>query len=96
MANLGFIAFNNNNPLVAAVSCGAQNSCVIYVDGKIFCWGRGFSGVNGQGTVANIGDAPERPLAMLNPIVFGTEDPAVLLSVGSNHAYHIISLYKYI
>jgi hypothetical protein len=93
MAGLGFISFKDNNVLVAAVSCGAENSCARFANGKIFCWGRGSSGVNGQNTNTNIGDTQERSLDKFDPIVFKTEDPAVLLSLGYTHAYHLSYLF---
>ncbi len=87
MNSLGFILFKYNDVLVAAVSCGAGNTCVIFENGKLFCFGQGSRGVNGQNTNTNVGDTSDTSLEKYDYIVFSTDDRAELVSVGDRHAY---------
>lgn len=72
------------------ISVGALHVCALLDDGTVKCWGRGTLGQLGQGTIENVGDAPNEMGINLSPIDLGTGQTALQVSAGGTHTCAIL------
>ncbi len=68
-----------------AISAGGSHTCALLDDGTVRCWGFGFSGALGQGSTADLGDAPGE-MAGLAPVNLGAGRTATAISAGTEHS----------
>jgi alpha-tubulin suppressor-like RCC1 family protein len=86
---LFIIIINNNNYYniyainIQYLSSGTGFNCVLFVDGKVKCWGHGAFGVLGSGNTNDIGDTPSEMGTNLQYLDFGTGVTIAELSCGS-------------
>jgi alpha-tubulin suppressor-like RCC1 family protein len=71
--------------IVVDVGAGYDHSCVLFIDGKVKCWGRNDSGQLGYGNTTQLGDASSEMGASLPFVNLGTGRTAVALRVGAYH-----------
>ncbi len=68
------------NETVLKVDNNYYNTCVLFDSGKVKCWGA--QQTVGADSAFNIGDAPERSVALADYIDFGTTDKVVDITLG--------------
>ncbi len=72
-------------PAVSAVFAGEKHSCVLFVTGRIKCWGDNTSGQLGLGDTRARGDQPQTMGANLPVVNLGTGRTVVTLALGGQH-----------
>ncbi len=74
-----------------AISAGGGHTCAILDDGTVRCWGFGYSGQLGYGTISNVGDgAPDPSVASAGPVDLGAGHTATAISAGGRHTCAIL------
>ena len=71
-----------SSPLAAQLDAGGSHTCAI-VDGRVYCWGLGFSGQLGYGNTANVGD--DEAAGASGAVDLGAGRTATAISAGDFH-----------
>jgi alpha-tubulin suppressor-like RCC1 family protein len=71
-----------------AITGGNDHTCAILDNGRVRCWGQGFSGQLGYGNTDNVGD-DETP-GSVGPVNLGAGRTAVAISAGDDHTCAVL------
>lgn len=87
-----FVDFSTTH-VVTAVAAGAQNTCALFSNSRMRCFGNGVNGLTGLGTTSNWGSTVASSTSLLPFLTFvSLGDPPVLkLSIGQWHACMVFS-----
>lgn len=78
------------NAKFRAIAAGRRNSCAIYNDGRLFCFGGNDSGQLGDGTTADRGGEPGT-MATLKPVDLGPSADVKQVVLGDSHLCALLS-----
>ena len=67
-----------------AISTGDFHTCALLDNGTVKCWGDGVYGKLGQGSMSNVGDAPNEMGDNLAPVSLGAGRTATAISAGND------------
>ena len=86
MSNLPYISFRDDTVNVVSVSCGANHSCALFANKRIYCWGYGLYGQLGQSTNDDIGKTTGS-MTTYDYIEFSNNDDADMIAAGFFQTY---------
>ncbi|MDQ6774774.1 MAG: hypothetical protein M3071_00835, partial [Actinomycetota bacterium] len=95
VASVGPVNFGVTTPAVA-VSAGGSQTCALFADGTVRCWGLGSGGQLGYGNRSNVGDgtpgagAPPDPTPAMVPAV-ALGQTAVAIATGGAHTCALLA-----
>lgn len=70
----------------AVVSAIGRGPCAIFEDGSLSCWGKGYYGQNGQGTMDNVGDDEGEMGAALGTVPLGSGSLVRAVEAGRDYS----------
>jgi hypothetical protein len=86
MASLPYINFAEATAEAVQVATGRVHACVLFISGRVRCWGWGIHGILGtnSGSTLSVGTSPT-DMTSLQFIIFQDTTPVVQLAAGGGH-----------